>query len=181
MFMKKFTLVCTTLLLAAVALNTALTRGLMDWFKTPSVTQAAISGKDGELVVTLPNTIVNKYGILAVDAPAGSSLLAFNNPGGANGLDITTLQAGDLIMVIQMAGASIDVSNTTGYGTVTNLNNAGRHEFVTVNKVQGNTITINPPCGGLRFSYTASGKAQIIRVPQYTKLTINSGASLTAP
>ena len=33
----------------------------------------------------------------------------------------------------------------------------------------------------MRFDYTASGKTQIIRVPQYTKLTINAGASLTAP
>ncbi len=179
--MKKFTLACTAILLAALALNTALTRGLMSWFNTPSVTRAEISGKDGELIVTLPNTVVNKYGVLAVDALAGSSQIAVNNPGGANGLDINTLAAGDLIMVIQMSGASIDVSNTLNYGLVTNLNNAGRHEFVTVNKVQGNTITINPPCGGLRFNYTASGKVQIIRVPQYTKLTINSGASLTAP
>src|SRR5262245_48488273 len=98
--MKKFTLICTTILLAALVLNTALTRGLMSWFNTPSVTRAEISGKDGELIVTLPNTIVNKYGILAVDAPAGSSMVAFNNPGGPNGLDITTLQAGDLIMVL---------------------------------------------------------------------------------
>jgi len=179
--MKKFTLICTTILLAALILNTALTRGLMGWLSTPSVTRAEISGKDGELVVATPNTVVNKYGILAVSAAAGASQLAFNNPGGPNGLDISTLQVGDLIMIVQMSGASIDTTNTLSYGTITNLNSAGRHEFVTVNKVQGNTITINPPCGGLRFSYSAAGKTQIIRVPQYTKLTINSGASLTAP
>ncbi|MEP7340906.1 MAG: DUF11 domain-containing protein, partial [Acidobacteriota bacterium] len=179
--MKKFTLLCATILLAVLAFNNALTHGLMSWFNTPSVTRAEISGKDGELIVTQPNTVVNKYGILAVNALAGSSQIAVNNPGGVNGLDINTLAAGDLIMIIQMSGASIDTSNTSSYGLVTNLNNAGRHEFVTVNKVQGNTITINPPCGGLRFSYTASGKVQVIRVPQYTQMTINSGASLTAP
>ncbi|MDQ3011572.1 MAG: hypothetical protein M3X11_12805, partial [Acidobacteriota bacterium] len=179
--MKKFTLLCTAILLATLALNTALTQGLMSWLNTPSVTSAEISGKDGELIVTLPNTIVNKYGVLAADAPVGASQIAVTNPGGANGLDINTLTAGDLIMLIQMSGALIDTSNAPNYGTVTNINNAGRHEFVTVNQVQGNIITINPPCGGLRFSYTASGKVQVIRVPQYTKLTINSGASLTAP
>ncbi|MFN0108247.1 MAG: hypothetical protein ACKVZH_05270 [Blastocatellia bacterium] len=180
--MKKFTLICTTILLAALAFgNSTIPAFLMSWLNTPATTRAEISGKDGDLTVTQPNTIVNKYGKLAIDAPVGSAMIAVDNPGGPNGLDINTLAAGDLIMIVQMSGASVDSSNTINYGQVTNLNNAGRHEFVTVNKVQGNTITINPPCGGLRFNYTASGKVQVIRVPQYTSLTINSGASLTAP
>lgn len=178
--MKKFTLICSTFLIFALVFSGSI-NGLMNWLSMPTVTRAEISGKDGELTVTAANTVVNKYGKLAIDAPAGSSMIAVNNPGGPNGLDISTLTPGDLIMIVQMSGASIDTSNTPSYGQVTNLNNAGRHEFVTVNKVQGNTITLNPPCGGLRFSYTASGKVQIIRVPQYTSLTINSGASLTAP
>ncbi|MGE0882031.1 MAG: beta strand repeat-containing protein [Blastocatellales bacterium] len=179
--MKKFTLICTALLLAALAFNSFGTRGLMNWLNTPNVARAEISGKDGELTVTTPNTIVNKYGKLAVDAPMGASTITVTNPGGPNGLDVSTLTAGDLILIIQMAGASINNSNSINYGSVTNLNSAGRHEFVTVNQVQGNTITINPPCGGLRFSYSVNGRTQVIRVPQYTKLTINSGASLTAP
>ncbi len=178
--MKKFTLICSTFLIFAMAFSSSL-NGLLNWMSTPATTHAEISGKDGDLTVTAANTIVNKYGKLAVDAPAGSSMIAVDNPGGPNGLDINTLTPGDLIMIVQMSGASIDTSNTPSYGQVTNLNNAGRHEFVTVNKVQGNTITINPPCGGLRFNYTASGKVQVIRVPQYLSLTINNGASLTAP
>lgn len=180
--MKKFTLISTTILLVALVFsNSAINGFLMSWLNTPAITKAEISGKDGDLTVTQANTVVNKYGKLAVDAPAGASQIAVDNPGGPNGLDINTLTAGDLIMIVQMSGASIDSSNTPTYGTVTNLNNAGRHEFVTVNKVQGNTITINPPCGGLRFNYTASGKVQVIRVPQYTNLTVNTGASITAP
>lgn len=178
--MKKFTLICSTFLVLALAFSSSI-NGLMSWMNTPTVTRAEISGKDGELTVTAANTVVNKYGKLAIDAPAGASMIAVDNPGGPNGLDISTLTSGDLIMIVQMSGASIDTSNTPTYGQVTNLNSAGRHEFVTVNKVQGNTITINPPCGGLRFSYSASGKVQVIRVPQYTSLTINNGASLTAP
>jgi uncharacterized repeat protein (TIGR01451 family) len=169
------------MLLAALAFNGYAIRGLMEWMNTPAITRAEIAGKDGDLTVTAANTIVNKYGFLAVDAPAGASMIGVNNPGGANGLDLAALTPGDLILIIQMAGASIDQSNTASYGTVTNLNSAGRHEFVTVNAVQGNTIRINPPCGGLRFSYSAAAKTQIIRVPQYTTLTINNGASLTAP
>jgi len=178
--MKKFTLICATLLLAASVISHPF-RSLMGWMNTPAVTKAEISGKDGALTVTAPNTIVNKYGFLAVDAPAGSSFIAVTNPGGPNGLDLTTLTPGDLILLIQMAGASIDASNTASYGAVTNLNSAGRHEFITVSAVETNLVRISPPCGGLRFSYSAAGKTQVIRVPQYTTLTINNGASLTAP
>ena len=180
--MKKFTLIFAAILFVVLALNTAAMRGLMSWFNTPVTTKAEIAGKDGALTVTAPNTIVNKYAVLAVDAPVGATLIAVNNPGGSAGLDPATLTAGDLLLVIQMAGASINNSDSPSYGQVTDFKNAGHHEFVTVNAViNGNMIVINPPCSGLRFAYTAAGKAQVIRVPQYTSLTIDSGGSLTAP
>ncbi len=179
--MKKITLICLAILLIAISLNNSAVRGLMNWLNTPAITKAEIAGKDGALTVTVANTVINKYAVLAADASAGASTITVTNPGGANGLDPSTLTAGDLLLVIQMAGVSINNSDTANFGTVTNLNNAGRHEYVTVSVVSGNVITINPPCTGLRFSYTTSGKVQVIRVPQYTTLTVNSGASLTGP
>ncbi|MFN0084583.1 MAG: hypothetical protein ACKVX9_04280 [Blastocatellia bacterium] len=179
--MKKFTFTCIILLLVALTLNSAAMRGFMGWMNTPVVTKAEIVGKDGAFTATAPNTVVNKYARLTVDAPAGSGAVTIENPGGANGLAPATLTPGDLLMIIQMAGASIDASDGPNYGLVTNLNNAGRYEFVTVNEVNGNIVTLNPPCGGLRFGYSAAGKVQVIRVPQFTTLTINAGASLTAP
>jgi uncharacterized repeat protein (TIGR01451 family) len=179
--MKKLSLLCTTLILLTVTLNTNLIRGVMGWLNTPVTTRAEISGKDGALTVTAPNTIINKYTVLAVDAPAGASMIAVTNPGGPNGLDNATLTPGDLIMIIQLAGAEINTSDSPQYGMVTDLRNAGRYEFVTVSSVDGNLIKINPPCGGLRYSYSASGKTQVVRVPQYTSLTISNGGSLTAP
>ena len=178
---KKITLITATLLLVALTLNVNALRGMMTWLNTPAVTRAEISGKDGALTVSSPNTIVNKYAKLMVDAPAGAATITIENPGGANGLDPAGLTAGDLILIIQMSGASIDASDSPNFGAITNLNNAGRYEFVTVSSASGNVLRINPPCGGLRFSYTASGKVQVIRVPQYTTLTINAGASLPAP
>ncbi len=124
--MKKFTLICATLLLATLALGNSVIRGLMDWMNTPVITRAEISGKDGALTVTAANTIVNKYAYLAVDAPAGAAVISVTNPGGPNGLDVATLTPGDLILIIQRAGASIDSSNSGSYVTVTYLNSAGR-------------------------------------------------------
>src|SRR5262245_16137874 len=174
--MKK-KLIAITLVLGALTMNLR----IVSWLDPSSVTRAEISGKDGVLTVTAQGMIVNKYAKLMFDAPAGSMSLTIANPGGANGLDPATLSVGDLLMIIQMAGASIDTSDSANYGTITNLNNAGRYELVTVGSVNSNVISINPPCSGLKFSYTASGKVQVIRVPQYTTLTVNAGASLTAP
>lgn len=183
--MKKHALLYTTLILAALAFNInlihGLPAGLMDWLNTPVGAKAEISGKDGALTVTTPNTIINKYCVLVANAPVGASMIAVTNPGGPNGLAPGTLTPGDLILIIQMAGATINTSDSPNYGAVTNLNSAGRHEFVTVSSVEGNLIKINPPCGGLMFGYSAAGKTQIVRVPQYTSLAINSGGSLTAP
>ncbi|HKX32928.1 MAG TPA: DUF11 domain-containing protein [Blastocatellia bacterium] len=179
--MKKYTLTIIAMLLLFPALNSAGVRGLLSWLNTPAVTKAEVPGKDGSLTVTTANTIVNRYSFLVVDAPAGSTTLTVNNPGGSSGLDPAALSAGDLLLIIQMAGASIDTSDTPNYGTVTSLNNAGRYEYATVLSVNGNTITINASCGGLKYSYTVSGKVQVLRVPQYSTLTIDSGASLAAP
>ncbi len=179
--MKKITLTCSILLLVMLALNNKAIHGLMSWLNTPVTTKAEIIGKDGALIVSDPNTIINKYAVLAADSPAGASVITITNPGGSHGLSPSTLSPGDLLLIVQMAGASIDTTDTPNYGALTSLNNAGRHEFVTVNNVNDNVITVNPPCGGLRYSYTASGKVQVIRVPLYTSLTINNGASLIAP
>ncbi|MDX2034877.1 MAG: DUF11 domain-containing protein [Blastocatellia bacterium] len=179
--MKKFTFTCIILLLVALTFNSSAMRGFMGWMSTPVLTKAEIVGKDGAFTATAPNTVVNKYAKLMFDAPAGAGAITIENPGGANGLDPATLTPGDLLMIIQMAGATIDSNDGPNYGMVTSLNNAGRYEFVTVNQVDGNIVTLNPPCGGLRFSYTAAGKVQVIRVPQFTTLTVNAGASLTAP
>ncbi|MCI0336707.1 MAG: hypothetical protein L0226_03950, partial [Acidobacteria bacterium] len=124
--MKKLSLICTAFLLVILALNNTLVRGLMKWLNTPATTKAEIVGKDGPLTVMAQNSIVNKYAVLAANASAGASAIVINNPGGENGLDPATLTPGDLLFIIQMAGASIDTSDTPNYGTVTNLNNAGR-------------------------------------------------------
>jgi uncharacterized repeat protein (TIGR01451 family) len=178
--MKK-KLIATTLILAALMLNVQSQLGVMNWFSTPAAAKAQTPGKDGEFTVTSQNTIVNKYARLATDVAAGATALTIANPGGPDGLDAGALGPDDLLLLIQMAGATIDTSDTVEYGKIVELNNAGRYEFVYVGSVSGNVVTLNTRCGGLKYSYTAAGKVQVIKVPQYTALTINAGASLTAP
>jgi fimbrial isopeptide formation D2 family protein/uncharacterized repeat protein (TIGR01451 family) len=154
---------------------------LSSFFDTPAVVKAESLGRDGDLVVTEAGTIVNRYAILARNAAAGDASILVTYPGGENGLRADQLAPGDLILIMQMAGATIATSNDPGYGQVTSLNNAGRYEYVTISRVDGGLLTLNPPCGGLLNEYTVNGKVQIIRVPRYNSLTVSTGASLTAP
>ena len=151
------------------------------------VVRQALVGKDGALTLSTAKT-VNAYSALAANATAGTgsvTVAAISDLASTEGTDggLQPLAAGDLLLIIQMAGATINAADTTtggisDYGTVTSFNNAGNYELAGVASISGNTITL--ACN-LQKSYTLAGKAQVIRVPQYTTLTINSGGSIIAP
>lgn len=139
-------------------------------------------GKDGNLTVAAANTVVNIYTTMSQNASAGDNRV--RQTATSNTLNLTV---GDLILIYQAQGASIDTPNSYLFGNITNLNGAGRYEFARVTSVpifNGNQngqryIGISTTCGGLENSYTVSqGSVQIIKVPQYADLTIQSGASI---
>jgi uncharacterized repeat protein (TIGR01451 family) len=136
-------------------------------------------GKNGALTVTTAGSIVNTYTTLATDVTAGNQTItvassALNTPAGRF---TAALGNQDLVMVIQMQGASIDVSDNINYGSVTSYNSAGRYEIMEVQSVTATTITFT--CA-LRNSYSVGGRTQIVRIPRLSSLTVNSGASITA-
>ena len=135
----------------------------------------AVAGSDGIGTIDSLNTVVNVYAPLTgtVDPVAGDKTITVT---GASFL--SAVSQGDLLLIVQMAGATINTTEAAAYGTVTNLGSAGRYELIGVEGVAGGVITL--ACG-LKNGYSRSGKTQVIRVPQYTTLTINSGASITAP
>lgn len=134
-------------------------------------------GKDGAR--TVGSVVVNSYTNLTANASAGATSISV----GSNDLSIASLTlgalaSGDLILIIQMQGAAIDVTNTSSYGTITNYNNTGRHEFVCVSGVSGsNIINLSTP---LAYSYTSAGKVQVVRVPRLTSFTVSNNQSVTA-
>ena len=103
----------------------------------PATKQSALFGTGRSDDNPLPNTIVNRYAALGADVAQGGTDLTVDNIA-----DLLPLDPGDMLLVIQMQGAEIDQSDAASYGSMVNLNNAGRHEFVTVSSVTGNTITI---------------------------------------
>ena len=134
-------------------------------------------GKDGSFTVA-SNTAYTalapvRITTLSSAATAGATTLTLASTAG--------ISSGDVLMVYQAQGATINSADTAGYGAVTALNNAGRFELVSVLGVVGSTVTLSPACGAspLRFSY--DNASQVIRVPQYSSLTISAGATLSAP
>jgi len=147
-------------------------------------------GKDGNVTVNTANRIVNEYTTLTANVAAGAITIPVAASGlNANSRFAATLAPGDLIMIIQMQGATINgtlsgggppatygLPNDETWGAVTAYNNCGNYEFAQVSAVpNGTSITID--CG-LTYSYTAAGKTQIIRVPRYNTLTITSPGTI---
>lgn len=138
----------------------------------------AEAGKDDALSVTAANTEVNVYAQLAggADPEPGDTTITVTD---VNGDFLGAVEQGDLLLIIQMAGATADLeTNSAAYGAVSTLGSAGRYEMVGVEGVASNVITL--ACG-LKNGYARAGKTQVIRVPQYTTVTIANNASITAP
>lgn len=146
-----------------------------------SFTLDAQKGKDGVVVFSTAGNTVNIYTPVTNDVVAFSSTIALTSTVG--------FSVGDLILIIQMQGASVNCFPEGGnpnnsqpsapnYGNITNYNNAGNNEMAQINSISGNTITVDCP---LTNSYTASGKVQVVRVPRYTTLTLNSSATIVCP
>src|SRR6266446_5958914 len=71
-----------------------------------------------------------------------------------NVADASGFSIGDTVMIIQMKGATIDSSNTSSFGDVTDFGNAGNYEFTSVSSISANEITIS---GVLQYAYAPAG------------------------
>ncbi|MGL4575429.1 MAG: hypothetical protein ACRCV9_11660 [Burkholderiaceae bacterium] len=159
----------------------------------------AIPGRDGPATVS---GVVNTYyqppaGLLGGGTTSIANIGTLRAGGGA------AVAAGDLLLIIQMQGATFNSSNNNCYGDgagpctdtltrgagsdpargFTGAPTAGRHEFVRVVSAAGSAVTLASP---LVNSYTnaaagAQGQQtyQIIRVPQYSSLSLNSATPIT--
>ena len=150
-------------------------------------------GKDGSVTITAANTVLNRYTRVAADITAGSSTITVTDindlnrdgvtylPAGfvtnASGFSSNALSQGDLIVLYQAQGAIINTTNTLNYGSISNYNGAGTYELAYVESVAGNVITLSCTT---KLSYFADRYVQVIRIPQYSTLTVNAAASVVA-
>ncbi len=144
-----------------------------------------------------PSGIVNTYypgsGSLAI----GATSLTLGTP--ASGA-ADTVAVNDLLLVIQMQGASINTNDDERYGDGTGtagntpittisqangytaLNQTGLYEYVRVTQIAGSAVTFTPALTNAYVQNTAAPRRtfQVIRVPQYPGITLNSASPLLA-
>ncbi|MFB9864795.1 cadherin domain-containing protein [Rufibacter immobilis] len=152
-------------------------------------TAFAQAGKNGELTVSTVNTVVNGYSALT---PAGGGTGAVTLGAGSTTINhsgSTTFTPGDLVMIIQVQGGGLTMNTTitsSAYGTIASnsYGNVGRYELKIVNNVLSATqFTINQATTVAFTSTDLTGtgnnnRAQIVKIPRYTSLTVNTGASI---
>ncbi len=148
------------------------------------------------------NVVVNN-GVTSIPLGAVPINDVFGNSYGS-----TPINAGDLLLIVQMQGADFNAQSSNLYGAgitnsgpdslgatgYTNLNNVGLYEYVIAQNsvpLSGGTLNFSGNCvgGGLNNSYinqsaTANGavakKFQIVRVPKFYNLTLTSNVTTTA-
>jgi gliding motility-associated-like protein len=169
-----------------------------------SMSLYAQRGSLGNQSIGAQDTWVNTYTYLTADANIGDGQITVDDNSMNGAFFSGNLVQGDLILIIQMQGANVDIStypvtgpsnatytvqnswftngyilDPTEYGQVTYYNNAGKFEYVEVSAVSGgNTIELN--CG-LTRNYSAAGHVQIIRIPRFEDLTVPNNSSISAP
>ena len=89
-----------------------------------------------------------------------------------NQLNVSTttgFNVGDKVLVMQMKGATVDLSNTAAFGSINSYANAGAYEFKTISAIAGSTISFTTQISAV---YNVANSIQIVRVPQYTNPTV---------
>ncbi|WP_244224536.1 adventurous gliding motility protein AgmC [Corallococcus sicarius] len=136
-------------------------------------------GSDDVLTVNAPGTVVNTYARLNAPAAVGANTLTVTDTAG--------FAADDLVMVFQSTGYTGAV--TSGAPGPFNFasNAVGNWQFVRLSgvDVDNNVLEL---ASALTAAFTGGdadldairSSAQVIRVPEYTTVTINPGASIVA-
>ena len=150
-------------------------------------------GMDGP--ATLGNATVNTYYPgTAADLTAGSTSIPVGAPTGS-----ALIQAGDLLLIIQMQGADINSDNSGAYGDGVPLDPAqgnlganylaGQYEYVVATSaVVGGAVSISSPLvnsyGTQNYPVGAESQGQrryqVVRVPQYSSLTLTGAVTAVA-
>lgn len=141
----------------------------------------ATPGKDGPVSLTSTAT-PNTYYPGTASAAAGATSISVGTPVGSP----TPIAAGDLLLVMQMQGADINTTNSSAYGSGTtsgsgNLSTnytAGTYEYVTAaGPVAGGAVPLTTglvnPYSNLLTGGSPRRVFQVVRVPQYSSLTVS--------
>jgi len=179
---------CTRLISAGRLFGRGLTLAASLLATAAQAQTCAIPGRDG---TTPTSGTVNTYFQPNTGTyTSASTSITLSGKTGAT----TALAPGDLVLVIQMQCATLDTTNTANYGgangtgrgyTEPGTCQAGRHQYVRAGAGSSDT-TLNLAGSPLSATYIQDATSatnrktfQVIRVPQYSSVTLTGG--ITAP
>ncbi|MDO6434730.1 T9SS type A sorting domain-containing protein [Flavitalea sp. BT771] len=112
--------------------------------------------------------IVNSYyQVTAVNS--GANTVTVDNAAG--------LTVGQRVLIHQAKGAAITATNTSTFGDITALNNAGGYEFNTICTISGNDVRLRDQFVN---AYSVAGQVQLVSIPSYSDVVI-AGAVTASP
>jgi hypothetical protein len=84
--------------------------------------------------------------------------------------NVSSLATNDRVMIIQMKGATVNtVVNSSSFGSVSSLNDAGNYELATVCSVRNDSVFLLQQ---LLRTYSVSDKVQLVKIPRYVSATV---------
>jgi gliding motility-associated-like protein len=84
---------------------------------------------------------------------------------------VTGLNAGDTVMLYQSKGASINTTNSSSFGNIVSMNEAGNWELLIVQSVNTTSKLVTFTCNTSKYY---SPPLQLIRVPSYNDAVVSS-------
>jgi len=85
--------------------------------------------------------------------------------------DATNFAVDDLVIILQMQGATIAENDNSDFGNITDLGSAGLFEKAEILSVSGNEITLKKI---LVNEYAPNGNVQLISLPKYENATVDA-------
>ena len=96
----------------------------------------------------------NYYSVLGVDATKNAVKLD----------NVSGLSYGNTVLLIQMKGATINTTNSSAFGTVTSLNDAGNYEIATICSISNDSAYF---FNTILNTYDVNFKVQLVKFGEY--------------
>jgi MYXO-CTERM domain-containing protein len=126
------------------------------------------SGRTGAGSITTAGTVVNAYAGITANVAVNATTITTSN--GA------AFAPGDLVLIWQTTGVATALSGSQVAVSLSGAEPTGSFEYARVKSVAANVVTLTNPTVG---AYAAN-VSQIVKVPEYTTLSIAAGGSITA-
>jgi MYXO-CTERM domain-containing protein len=131
------------------------------------------SGRSGALTVAAANTVVNGYASITATVAVGATTVTVD--------DGATFAAGDLVMLWQTSGLTAVPLSGLQTPIDVSLLPTGAFEYARVKSISGNVVTLtNPIVTPLGFVASTTQVAQMVRIPEYTTVSVPTGKSIVA-